>query len=71
MKNKGTDIFFWTDRARQGYAMVREHTGHWHLAWGHRDPPAGTSYVEQGWLLLRIGWSIAGSCHDWQLGAES
>jgi hypothetical protein len=43
-----TTIYLWTDREERTYALLRRHAGHWRVAWGHRDPPGGDNYLEQG-----------------------
>ena len=49
-----TTIYFWTDRAECVYALVRTRAGHWHVEWGHRDPPGGDNYVQEGHRLTSI-----------------
>ncbi|HZT07514.1 MAG TPA: hypothetical protein VFC51_10830 [Chloroflexota bacterium] len=43
-----TTIYFWTDRIGRAYVTLRQRAGHWQIAWGHRDPPGGDNYMEQG-----------------------
>lgn len=39
---------FWTDQFERAYAVLTERGGHWHVAWGYRDPPGSDNLVQEG-----------------------
>lgn len=43
-----TESYLWTDQFGRTYASLRFRAGHWQVEWGHRDPPGGDHYLEEG-----------------------